>query len=613
TEYRYNLDRQLTELRRPDGVVVGFGYEATTGRPSTVTFDRGTLGMSYSATTGQLTSLTAPGGISQSFTYDGILPKTVTWSGPVAGSVGVGCNADFRVTSQTVNGANSLSFGYDRDGLLTGAGALGLKRHAHHGLVERDSVGSAGTYVLGVWAHDPKGGLLSYTASHTGSGSPLFQTSYLRDSLGRITELTETIQGTTATLAYSYDSAGRLFDVRRDGTLTATYEYDHNGNRERLTTVGGVVTGNYDAQDRLTAYGTTTYTYTANGELRTSAVPGVGTMTSTYDAFGNLTAVALPDGTKIGYLIDGANRRIGKTVNGTRVQGFLYQGQLQPVAELNGSNQVVSRFVYGGRPNVPEYLIKGGQTYRLVLDHLGSVRLVVNTADGTVSQRIDYDEFGRVTQNTNPGFQPFGYAGGLLDEHTGLVRFGARDYDPTTGRWTAKDPIGFASGDANTYAYVSNQPITLSDPTGHFLVLTGAGAAIGAATGAYFGALGAIATGGSVGTVIGAALYGAAVGTVSGALQGSGLGVAIATGAVVGGLAGAAVESFSQQLSSPDGYAYDGVQIGRAAAAGAAGGVAGVLTPGGAGAFFGSFVGGILDLIRQAVYANSNRGPQCPT
>ncbi len=459
TEYRYNLDRQLTEVRRPDGVTVGFGYDPTTGRPSTVTFDRGTLGFGYSPTTGQLTSLTAPGAANLAFTYDGLLPKTATWSGPVAGSVGVGYNSDFRVTSQTVNGANSIAFGHDHDGLLTAAGALGLKRAAQTGLLERDSVGT----VLSVWGYNPRGALASYNAS--AGGTALFQASYLRDSLSRITELTETVQGVASTIAFTYDSAGRLETVRRDGTLTASYRYDVNGNRLDLTTPGGVVSGTYDAQDRLTQYGTTTYTYTGNGE-RWTKVDGTGTTTYTYDALGNLTRVQLPGGTDIEYLIDPQNRRIGKKVNGTLIQGLLWQGQLAPVAELDGSGQVVSRFVYGTRVNVPDYLIKGGQTYRLVLDHLGSVRLVVNTADGTVAQRIDYDEFGQVTQNTNPGFQPFGYAGGLYDAQTGLVRFGARDYDPAAGRWTTKEPLGLAGGDPNMYVYAFGNPINFVDPTG---------------------------------------------------------------------------------------------------------------------------------------------------
>jgi RHS repeat-associated protein len=103
--------------------------------------------------------------------------------------------------------------------------------------------------------------------------------------------------------------------------------------------------------------------------------------------------------------------------------------------------------------------------YRLVTDHLGSPRLVVDTSDGTVARRIDYDEFGRVTMDTSPGFQPFGFAGGLYDRDTGLVRFGARDYDAATGRWTTKDPIGFR-GDANLCGYVLDDPLNRLDPSG---------------------------------------------------------------------------------------------------------------------------------------------------
>lgn len=91
---------------------------------------------------------------------------------------------------------------------------------------------------------------------------------------------------------------------------------------------------------------------------------------------------------------------------------------------------------------------------------------MVNTATGAVAQRIDYDEFGNITTDTNPGFQPFGFAGGLYDQHTGLTRFGVRDYDAQVGRWTAKDPLLFRRGGANAYIYVGSDPINLSDPTG---------------------------------------------------------------------------------------------------------------------------------------------------
>ncbi len=193
---------------------------------------------------------------------------------------------------------------------------------------------------------------------------------------------------------------------------------------------------------------------------------GGQTTNYTYDELGNLTQVSLPNGTIIDYVIDGQHRRIGKKVNGVLVQAFLYQDQLNPLAELDGAGNVLSRFVYGTKANVPNYMLKGGITYRIVSDHLGSPRLVVNTTDGTIAQRMDYDEFGKVTQDTNAGFQPFGFAGGLYDRDTGLIRFGARDYDAVTGRWTGKDPIDFSGADVNLYAYVGNNPVNFIDPTG---------------------------------------------------------------------------------------------------------------------------------------------------
>jgi RHS repeat-associated protein len=101
-----------------------------------------------------------------------------------------------------------------------------------------------------------------------------------------------------------------------------------------------------------------------------------------------------------------------------------------------------------------------------VTDQVGSVRLVVDTVAGTVVQRVDYDEFGNVLADSAPGFQPFGFAGGLRDRDTGLTRFGARDYDASVGRWTAKDPIGFRGGEIGLYCYSGSDPLNKTDPTG---------------------------------------------------------------------------------------------------------------------------------------------------
>jgi RHS repeat-associated protein len=78
-----------------------------------------------------------------------------------------------------------------------------------------------------------------------------------------------------------------------------------------------------------------------------------------------------------------------------------------------------------------------------------------------------------VISDTNPTLEiPFGFAGGLHDKDTNLIRFGYRDFDPETGRWTARDPIGFAGGDTNLYGYVASDPVNFVDPTGEFAIVT---------------------------------------------------------------------------------------------------------------------------------------------
>jgi len=470
TLYDHDADRALTRITRPDGQAVGFAYDAA-GRLSTQTTPDGGTRYAYDPATGKLSSIATPDGAALSLTYNGALPTQAQWTGAVTGSVGYAYDNDFRVKTITVNGANPVAYGYDADSLLTVAGGLALARDPQNGLLTGTALGT----VADTLARNGFGETQAYTAKI--NGSPAFAATYDRDALGRVTRKAETVQGAAAVYDYAYDPAGRLAEVKRDGTTTAAYGYDANGNR---ATLNGQAVASYDGQDRLAAYNGASYAYTANGELQ-SKTAGGATTSYRYDVLGNLRRVELPGGTVIDYLVDGNDRRIGKKVNGTLAQGFLYQDGLRIAAELDGSNQVASRFVYADKGNVPAYLVKGGNTYRIVSDHLGSPRLVINTADGTVIQRMDYDEWGRVVLDTNPGFQPFGFAGGLYDRDTDLVRFGARDYDPETGRWTAKDPILFGGGDSNVYAYVNNNPLNYVDYDGN----NAAALAIAIATAAY--------------------------------------------------------------------------------------------------------------------------------
>jgi RHS repeat-associated protein len=264
--------------------------------------------------------------------------------------------------------------------------------------------------------------------------------------------------------------------------VTNTYTYDPNGNR--LTMNGG---GEwfYDSQDRLlTTPDGTAFTYRNDGTA-TSKTNSTGTYAYNYDLSGFLQSVTLPtSGTSVQYAADAKQRRIAKSLTwgaNTISQQFVYDDQLRVAAELssNGST-VTSVFVYGTKPNVPDYMVSvanGGKVYRIISDWVGSVRLVLDTSvtPAAVVQQLDYDEFGNVLPSsfdttcapTAQCFpvQPFGFAGGLQDRDTGLVRFGARDYDPQVGRWVSKDPSRFWGG-LNLYAYAANDPVNQIDPTG---------------------------------------------------------------------------------------------------------------------------------------------------
>jgi RHS repeat-associated protein len=248
--------------------------------------------------------------------------------------------------------------------------------------------------------------------------------------------------------------------------------YDPNGNLVELREAGiPVLTATHDAQDRLVTHGRFVLTYTDSGHLASKADTLTGESAAYhYDEFGNLLGVDLADGRSIQYLIDGADRRVAKLIDGELQWLFAYAAGL-PVARLYPDGSVESIYVYGTLAHVPDVILTAGRTYRIIYDHLGSPRLVVDTETGALAQRLDYDVHGRVLVDTAPDFQPFGFAGGLHDIDTGLVRFGARDYDPELARWTAKDPSGFAGGDTNLYTYAYGDPVNFVDPEGELAFL----------------------------------------------------------------------------------------------------------------------------------------------
>ena len=233
TQYLYDNEGRLKEKVLPDGTSVVYGYDRA-GRLATITDSSGTRTLTYNQTTGNLASISAPGGITLNYGYDGSLLTSIDRTGPLAGNIGLTYNNSFDVTSESVDGT-SIEYQYDQDGLLTQAGALVLSRDSQNGRLTGTTLG----VVADTLGYNSLGEVDQYTA--TANGSALFGTGYTYDNLGRISQRVETVEGTTHTFEYHYDAAGRLDQVKQDGAVTSAYTYDSNGNRLTQSGPSGTV------------------------------------------------------------------------------------------------------------------------------------------------------------------------------------------------------------------------------------------------------------------------------------------------------------------------------------------------------------------------------------
>jgi RHS repeat-associated protein len=454
----YDRDGDLKSLSGLGAKPVTLAYNVA-GELTGLSFDQGTATASYSPRTGRLSTAKDPDGVTTSVGFSGALPDKLSWSGPVRGSVSETYDANGRPVSQSIDGRAAIGFSYDGAGNLTTVGPLSLVRGPTTSLVTGSTLGAVET----TYRYNDDDWLMGATT--TVKGRALMAVSYTRDALGRVTSVAQTGPGgVKTTTEYTYNSADLLARVTVNGRRVETDSYDEAGNRTAVTTPAGRTKAIYNADNELVAWGKASYSWAADGNLA-RVTNAAGTTSYTFDELGRLRHVRLSDGEPITYLVDAQGQRVGREVDGRLVAGYLYDPSGEVVASTNGAGAVVARYGYDqlGHLAVVE---KGGTSYDVVTDPNGSPLLVVNSKSGAIADAITYSAWGQVIKQTAPGIIPFGFDGGLVDPATGLVHFGARDYDPATGRWTGPDPVGFAGGDADLYRYAGDDPVDASDPSG---------------------------------------------------------------------------------------------------------------------------------------------------
>jgi len=454
-QYSYDKERKLKTITFPSGKVISNTY--THGLLTSTNTSEG--GISYTYGCGSNLSSVTRGGEGIAFTYDGTLVTTETRTGTLNQSISYTYNNDFKLSSMTYAGTTQ-NFGYDNDRLLVSTGTYAITRNAQNGLPEIVSDGT-----MSIKRTFSGYGELDESA-YAIKGTLIYDWTVTRDTAGRIMQKIEFMQDTAMIWDYGYDELGRLSTVKQNNVTVERYSYDADGNR--LTETNDLrytnKTFTYSAEDHVLKAGTDTYQFDKDGFL-TNKITSAGMTTFTYSLRGELLSATLSNGTAISYDHDPLGRRIAKRVNGTIIEKYLWQGMTRLLAVYDGSNNLVMRFQYAdGR--MPVSMTKSGVTYYLACDQIGSLRAVMDSSGALVKELL-YDSFGSIIYESNIAYTvPFGFAGGLHDRDTGLVRFGFRDYDPNTARWMAKDPIDFSGGDLNLFGYVGNNPINRIDPLG---------------------------------------------------------------------------------------------------------------------------------------------------
>ncbi|WP_430612912.1 phospholipase D-like domain-containing protein [Flavobacterium sp. JP2137] len=307
-------------------------------------------------------------------------------------------------------------------------------------------------------------------------GSAVYEVLYQYDGLHRIKQMDETLLGRSTRYDYTYNAQGQLTVVHENGVQSEAYQYDAFGNRSGASSGNIACRWEYNGSNQISRFEVATAavvrqghcSYNRAGQLSgCSYTTADSTLLATayrHDAFGNVLEAETPSG-KTSYRYDVFDRKIATYRNDTLQQRWIYGSGDYPLASCDADGRIEHTYVYLEK-NRAILMHQAGVAYYLVTDIRGSLRLVINASNSQIAQQLQYDSFGRLLYDSNPGYTPFGFAGGLYEDRGGFVRFGNRNYLAEIAKWTTENPLGFWSGRFNDYMYCSNDPVNLVPANG---------------------------------------------------------------------------------------------------------------------------------------------------
>ena len=471
--YDYDVNNRLSAKRFPDGSSVRF-TRTPTGKLESATDARGVTLFDYDLRDRPIRQ-TNPNGQVITYTYDDAGNRTsITTVDPN--------QTDARVTTHSYDALNRLQTVTSPDG-----GVTHLTYDAANNLVRAELPNG----IVQTNAFDALNRLV-YMENRNSSN---VISSYLY-TLGPAGKRLGVRENTGRRVIYDYDALNRLvgesvFNDPVDQNLTNRYAYDSMGNRTAWTLNGPAGTEAvrgyaYDANDQLLAEtnllnGSVTYfTYDGDGNTlsRSNATENAF---YTWSADDRLVGADVTDTNgvrrQLSYRYDVDGIRVGQQVvesGQTNATTYVvdanqpYQQVLEEWQSLNGQAAVrTASYTYGNGLQLLSQTRAGAHSY-YVTDGLGSTRALADSS-GKVTDRYDYDAYGRTLRQSGSTVNPYLFAGQQRDALLGLDYLRARYLNVRTGRFYGRDPLNGQFNrplSLNRFLDVEDDPVNRIDPSG---------------------------------------------------------------------------------------------------------------------------------------------------